>query len=334
MSSVYYAQREKSRKSADTCASRQFMFRHETVLRPADVGIACLTAISLWMCGCASTDLPPAPMPYRDAVEVKSEEPVAPERLPRAMLLIEEKSLGTIPTAEVEALASSLLLQRGVEVVDQEMVRANVGKSQQLMKGVGDNYGATALGLQFGADVVVVGEAVAKPSARRIADSNLRTYQAVVTLRAVRADNSRTIASTSKDHSAFAVDDVAGSSQVLKAAGQKAFDDLIPAMLKSWSAGSPSAGASDGLNHVVLTIGGVDQAWKVQKIREHLKAMTGKARNVSQRSYTSGVMILELDSSIPAEELSEALVLEPPDKLRFQVLEVIPGAISLRAVAQ
>ena len=47
--------------------------------------------------------------------------------------------------------------------------RLGATPGQQLLKMAGDPRGAAALGLQFGADVVIMGEVVAKPSARRIA---------------------------------------------------------------------------------------------------------------------------------------------------------------------
>jgi hypothetical protein len=252
--------------------------------------------------------------------------------LPRVMLLIDEKSLGTIATAEVEAMGSSLLHDNNVQVVDQDMARSNISKDQQLMKMAGDNRAAAALGLQFGSEVVVVGEAVAKPSARRIGDSNLRTYQAAVTIRAIRTDNSKVIASASETESIAALEDVAGSAQALKKAGKKAFETLIPKMIEAWEREGGSRGASPS-HHAALSVGGVDQAWKLKAIRDKLRGMTDKVQNVVQRSYTSGLAVFELDSTIPPEELSEELILSPPEGLKFQSLDVGQGKISLRAVA-
>lgn len=269
------------------------------------------------------------------APEAEAAVAVAKERamhLPRIMLLIDEKSLGTIPTAEVESMAVRKLLEQNFTVVDQDMVRAELAKGQKMLKMSGDVRGAAALGLQFGADVVIIGEAVAKPSARRIAESNLRNYQAIATLRAVRTDNSVTIASASEDHSIIGLEDVSGSSKALKGAGDKALDRLIPDVLAAWKAGR-GAGEARGVIPVAITVGGMDQMWKVKAVREGLEAMTGKVRGVAQRSYTAGVAVFTVESEVPAEQLSEAIVLSPPRNLKMQVLEVGPGKLSLRAVA-
>lgn len=255
--------------------------------------------------------------------------------LPKVMVLVDEKSLGTVATSEIEALAVRLLGDRQVETVDQDMVRANLQRMQQAMKGAGADRGAAALGREFGADVILVGEAVAKPAARRIGDSNLRAYQAAVTLRAVRTDNSVNLASASEDVSVVALDDVSGGAKSLKGAGQKALDVLIPAMLEKWAKTAPpsasGAAAANGGN-LDVTVGGVDQVWKLKAIRESLRGRKDLVDGVTQKSYAQGLAIFRVASRLPSEELAEALVMKPPEGLKLQVIEVTPAAMSLRAV--
>lgn len=258
----------------------------------------------------------------------------AASRLPRVLLMVDEKSLGSIPTAETEAIAAKLLLQQNIPLVDQDMVKANIAKGQQLLKMAGDPRGAAALGMQFGADVVIMGEAVAKPSARRISDSNLRSYQAVATLRAVRTDNAATLASASEVETVVALDDIGGSSLALRKAGQKSFESLIPSMIEAWEKGGSAGGGGEAaLTRISLTVGGVDQMWKLKALREMLHGMGTKAQNVVQRNYTAGMVIFDLESTLAAEDFSEALVLKPPEGLKLQVLNVSAGKVDLRAVA-
>lgn len=285
------------------------------------------------LAGCQSTPSPQhRPAPQRSAARPTSTLKVKPvaSHLPRVMLLVDEKSLGTIPTAEVEAMAIQMLLEENVPVVDQDMIQSNLAKHQDILRMAGDNRGAATLGLQFGADVVIIGEVVAKPSARRISESNLRTYQAAATLRAIRTDNSMAMASASEDASVIGLDDVVGSAKAIKSAGRKSLDRLIPDMLSAWArSGGRSA---PKMNHVMLTVGGVDQMWKLKAVRERLNAMSGQAVNVVQRNYTSGVAIFELDALIPNEELAENLVLNPPSDIKFQVLDVGGANINIRVI--
>lgn len=284
---------------------------------------ACLLVALVLLAGCAS---PPAPA-GRSSRSPRASGPSAPaaRKAARVMLLIDEKSLGTMATSETEAMAIRMLRENGFEVVDQEMVRSNMKKDQALLKSVGDNRGAAALGLEFGAELVIVGEAVAEPSARRIAESNLRNYQAAVTVRAIRTDNAETIASSSGDASLVALEDISGGGQALRQAGEKALRPLIASMAGEWE-------GSGGTSRISLIIGGVDAAWKLKAVRESLRGRKDAIRNALQRSYTAGVATFDVESMIPAEELSEKLVLQPPEGMKFQVLQVAGGKIELRAV--
>ena len=256
---------------------------------------------------------------------------VAEAALPKVMVLVDEKSLGTISTSEIEAMAVKLLGEKEIETVDQDMVQANLERVQKALKGAGDNRGAAALGREFGADVVLLGEAVVKPSARRIAESNLRAYQAAVTLRAVRTDNAVNLASASEDASVVALEDVAGSAKALKAAGKKALDAIIPAMLAKWEKTAGETAAKTKVN-LDVTVGGVDQIWKLKATREKFKAMGKEIASVAQQSYAQGVAVFRIVSLLPSEELAEAVVMDPPPELKIQVVEIKPGALSLRVV--
>lgn len=244
----------------------------------------------------------------------------------KIMLLIEEKNLGSLATNEVESLAISNLIENDFDIVDQEMVRANLKKEQKMLKIAGDTRGAVSLGLQFGADIIIVGEAVAKPSAKRIGGSNLRSYQAVVTLKAIQTDNSKTIASASEDATVIGLEDITGSSKALKAAGQKTLDKLIPDLKNT------VIEKQYGSNYdITLTIGGVDQIWKLKSIRDLLRSKN-ELKKVTQKSYTAGVVIFDIESTLEPEILSEFLVINRPKRLKFQVLNISHGKIALKAV--
>ena len=290
----------------------------------------------LLLAGCA-TYPPPASAPARARsapAPAAAAQTVAQTFLPRVMVIVDEKSLGTIATAEIEAMAIKKLVALNMPVVDQDMVRANIARSQQMLTMAGDNRGAAALGTQFGADIVIIGEAVAKPSARRISETNLRSYQAVATLRAVRTDNSATLAAASEDVTLVGLEDVSGSAKALRGAGEKALDSLLPEMLSKWTPGNVAGDAANDFPHrVEMVVGGVDQMWKLKAVRDSLRGRLKELRNVAQRSYTAGVAEFSMESALPPEELAEALVLTPPDGLKIQVLDVGGGRIQARAVA-
>lgn len=284
------------------------------------------------LAGCATPPTAPPAAQWQQAwaspapVEVRS---TAPKAYPRVMIMVDEKSLGTIATAEVETLAITLCKAEGIPVVDADMNRSNIARGQQLFKMAGDNRAAAALGLEFGAEVVLVGEAVAKPAASRIADSNLRTYQAVVTLRAVRTDNAQTLAAASKDAAVVALEDVGGGAKSLRAAAQLTLRELIPEIGEKWTRRTVTA--SNPYPHAVeLSAGGVDALWKLKALRDSLRSRPEQLGQTVQRSYAAGMAEFSARSSLPAEELAEALVMRPPEGLNVQILDIADGKIQLR----
>lgn len=289
------------------------LFFHKTVL------VGCLVVLlnAPWLASAAE-----------DAAKAKKS---GTDKMLTVLLMIDEKSLGSVATSEIETMAMAMLIKEKVSVVDQDMVNAKINKQQQLLKIAGDARGAATLGLQFGADVVIMGEVVAKPAARRIEGTNLRTYQGIATLRAIRTDNAVALAATSANSSVMGVEDVTGNSEALTAAGKKSLGKLIPDMLEAWE---KAHGAESGsTTRIALTIGGVDQLWKLKALREMLNGLDNKLAKVAQRSYMSGVAVFALESKVPAEDLSETLVVKAPKGLKLQVLNMTQGELDLRAVA-
>ena len=115
------------------------------------------------------------------------------------------------------------------------------------------------------------------------------------------------------------------------AAGEKALRTLIPSLVANWE--RPHGGRCGLAEPATIEIvaGGMDQLWKLKETRVRLKGMDG-IEEVVQKSYAQGVAIFRVESRLPAEELAEALVLEPPEDLMVQVVEIKPNVLDIRVV--
>ncbi len=252
--------------------------------------------------------------------------------LPKVMVMVDEKALGSISTSEVETMAVKMLGDKGVETVDRNMVQSSLDRVQKAFRGAGDSRAAAALGREFGAEAVLIGEAVAKPNAAKIGDSNLRSYAAAITLRAVRTDNAANVVAVSETATVVALDDVNGSSRALKAAGEKALGRLVPDLIAKWEKPNAKGSASGGRTPVTITVGGIDQMWKLRETRLRFKGMTKEMESVAQKSYAQGMAVFSATSLLPTEELAEAIVMNPPADLRVQIVEIHEATISMRVV--
>lgn len=166
--------------------------------------------------------------------------PVAPARVeappPRVMTVITEQGAGTTPAGSgLDAMASSLLVERKVPTVDPNRVQSNLKKIQDLLSQSGDEQGAAAAGAQFGADVILAGRGEARCVASEIAGSHLKSYQATVNVRAICADDASVLAMATETASIIALDDASGTLKSLQAAGRLALDKAIPEMLRAWN---------------------------------------------------------------------------------------------------
>ena len=254
--------------------------------------------------------------------------------MPKVLVMVDEKALGSVSTSEIENMAVRKLAEKGIETVDQSMVQANLERIQKALRGAGDSRASAVMGREFGADVMLIGEAVAKPNAAKIGDSNLHSYIASVSFRAVRVDNSVNIASSSESARVVAMDDITGSSKVLRAAGEKALDAVIPALVARWNSSSAESAQAQEKTAIEITVGGMDQIWKLKETRVRLKGMKKAVESVVQKSYAQGVAMFRVESLIPSEELAEELVLNPPEGLKVQVVEIKPTVLSLRVVEE
>jgi hypothetical protein len=115
------------------------------------------------------------------------------------MIMIEERNLGTYVVDEAERVITEYLMEMGMEVVDAELIRTNVDRDKALQAMNASPRSAAAVGLQFGADIVLVGKAISKGSAEQIKETAFRSYQASVSIKAIRTDTAEILAVENRD---------------------------------------------------------------------------------------------------------------------------------------
>lgn len=245
----------------------------------------------------------------------------------RFMILITEKNMGAYSMDDAAQVFAQRLLASGAEVIDAELVKTSVTRDKALQVSAGEPRAAAALGLSFGADIIVVGKAVAKGSAERIRDTGFRSYSATVSLRAIRTDTAEVVASESASATKIHVDDLAGGSEAIRLAAEELGGRMIPPLLAA--SGKGPAGAT---REVALIVGGVEQVWQVAAIKQTLRENVRGVSDVSQRSFTAGVVAFDVMWSGDSQKLAEELTLAKPAYFRLRVLSVTPNKIDAQFV--
>lgn len=253
--------------------------------------------------------------------------PAAVAGTPRIMVMVDEKNLGAYTTAESEMVVTQYLLGQGLDIVDAEMVRTSIDRDKILQGMTSGPRAAASLGLQFGAEVIIVGKAVAKGSAEQIQNSTLRSYQAQVSLRAVRTDTASVLGFESGSGAKVHVDDVVGGSEAIRLATEPLIAALLPQILAAWS----GSGASTS-RKIHLVVGSVSQIWQVSAIKSLLRKDIRHVEEVVQRNFVSGTAVFEVTYGGDSQTLAEALTMAKPGYFRLKVVGVSPGKIDIKFV--
>jgi len=246
---------------------------------------------------------------------------------PRFMILIDEKNMGTYSMGDAEQVLDDYLITRGVEVVDAELVKTQVNRDKALQAMASGPRAAAALGLSFGADVIIVGRAIAKGSADRVKDTSFRSYQATVSLKAIRTDTAEILMVDSATAAKIHVDDIQGGSQAIRAATALIAKRMMPKILSRWSISDSSQPRK-----IRLMIGNVNQVWQVAAVKKLLRKQISGVDDVVQRSFVSGVAIFDVYWKGDCQKLAEALTLAKPRYFRLKVVGVTDSKLDAQLI--
>lgn len=246
---------------------------------------------------------------------------------PRFMVMIEEKNLGTYTVDEAEKVITAYLMANGMEVVDAELIKTNVDRDKALQVMNASPRSAAAMGLQFGADVVLIGKAISKGSADQIKDTSFRSYQASVSLKAIRTDTAEILAMENREAAKIHVDDMVGGSLAIREAASPLVRDLLPRMMAKLGRG----GAGEP-RKIQLVIGDVTQVWQVAALKQLLRERIPGTKDVVQRGFVSGVATFDVHCQGDSQSLAEELTLANPGPFRLKVLGVTPNKLDMKLV--
>lgn len=248
---------------------------------------------------------------------------------PRVMIIvvetIEDNDLQVLENLSVtENSMIRTFQQKGFKVIDADTVK-KVAKRDQLLHALqGDNMLAAKIGLQYGAEVVVMGNATASSSGYVMRGSNLLSIHANVTARVIRADNAEIIAADDKTSTKAHISVVNGAHKAFKSAGEKLADNLIEQILSKWSDEITNLGS------VVLVISGIGSFSDLIEFKRALTQNVRGVKSIHQRSFTGGVVKLEIDLRGDTQTLAETLVTRKMGNLRLDITDMSQNKIQAR----
>jgi hypothetical protein len=258
------------------------------------------------------------------------------EGMPRVFVLIAEQSINATQatgwwqgggnTADLRVMENSFMdrmEKSGFTFIDPEVLQ---GKVKLEAIGADPNLQqAREIGVKSGAEVVIVGRAIAKPLGEMQLD-NGTFYSAVanVSARAVRTDTGEVLASAE-------FTGTAGRGFEQTTAGRNAFSDAGRQLARDLFAkiGQKWAKAQSGARRIALTVKGVDDYARLAAFKNTLSQSVRGVKDVQERSMSDGKADLDVMLTGRASDLATELATKKFPGFAVKVKAVTQGSVEV-----
>ncbi len=246
---------------------------------------------------------------------------------PRIMVMIPEQHLQRVipdPAGETEVIRK--FVEKDFWVVDQNQVKQIRQNDMAKRAAQGDNDAAAALGRQFQADIIIVGEGFSQV-AETEGLGGLISCRARLEARAIRVDTGRIIAAHGIHAPGLELTEELASKKSLAQAGGKVADYMIGEIIRKWVL-SVSQGTSVTLKLTNVTF---------KQLASLEKAMREQIRSVQQfhrRHFDLAGKIaeIEIDLKGDSQQFSTDLALTEFPDFEVEVLNLTPQTLDVRFI--
>lgn len=254
---------------------------------------------------------------------------------PRIAVIMTEQNIGndtpttTLGTASLNAGISEGVIyeyfgKKGYNLVDRDTLIAlsRRGGVQTLNA---DQTGQVALHIaaEGGAEVVIVGQAVAKAGSALLSGTNMRTSQATVSARVVDADTAQLLTSYSASCNTAHVNPSAGGADALRKASKELAENLNKQIIVTWNK------KVAGTRTARLTVQGVPFA-EIAGLREMLHNRINCIEETIERGYRDGVLNLDVEITAKAREMADEIAAANLDGYEFSVLSFSGNTVQVK----
>ncbi len=202
------------------------------------------------------------------------------------------------PAGETEIIRK--LIDAGFKVLDPSVYKA-IRESAQMNAALKDANAASSLGAQFGADIIIIGEAFSQSAGT--ASGNLRSCAARVEARAVRTSNAQILGADGQHAGGVDITELTAAKIALRNAGSLMADYFLEQLCQAQTAGN-SVGGTGGGAHSEVLLANVNFS-KLSKIESSLKSMKGV--QTVKKSMSGTTAKLTIDHNCSLDDIAAAL---------------------------
>jgi len=193
---------------------------------------------------------------------------------PRVMVIVPETHIQqSVPDPAGETEMIKHFREAGFNIVDSNSIR----NREIVKKAKGDIKKVIALGLEYGADIIVIGEAFSHEVGR--GSSGLQVCRARVEAKAIRINNGQIIAADGKHASGQDASSLIAGKKALATAGGQLADYFIQRICEQGAADSPETVQTSEI--LILNIPNFMQVRKLEDFIKNLSMVKGVSKNVT-----------------------------------------------------
>ena len=183
---------------------------------------------------------------------------------------------------------------------------------------------AVALANQYGAEVILVGTAVAKAAGTMAVLGSMKSCQANVNVKAIRVDNASIMAVSSAQDKAVHIEEVTGGSMAIEKAAKKIVTDLRDKIIEQWNKEVTSS------MNITLQVLGIKNMSQLQNFQTTLKFYIRGIESIEQRSFAAGTGVLDVQTKGNAQQLAQEMEQKNLEKFTVEVTGVSANKITIK----
>ncbi len=251
---------------------------------------------------------------------------------PRVMVMIAEQNIGEsdrwyyfqVDMTAAETAIIDAFRSKGFEVVDPAQAKENQNRDQVLAAIEGDARMAAAIATAQQAELIITGKAVATVAKTTVNLGGMKSCQANITARVVRAGDARIIATASDNAAVPHIDEVTGGTKAIEKAAKKVSETLLTKVLAEAQKNFYNE------NNIGLQVRGYQNYAELQQFISTMKLNMRGLRNVYERSTAGGVAMLDVKILGTAAQLARELANKDLSPFTVDIVKVMPNRIDLK----
>jgi hypothetical protein len=232
----------------------------------------------------------------------------------------------SVDPSVAENVLSEYMSEKGFIIVDRASLGRDVKFGPEYVDPELNDDAAIKLGRKLGADLVIIGRAIAQYSGN-VSNSNMKSIQGLVSTRAINTDTGTIVASAQATKGLVGRDDRAGGTETLVLASSALAQDLTRQIVAKW-------GEEVKQSIVVeLVVKGIKEYADFVRFRRHLRSDIRGVRNVYLRSISADGAKMDVDVIGNARILADDLMSQPFENLAVNIFEVTEKVVKLELIS-